>query len=304
MTRKFLTSILPLLLTFSLVAAASEQGSFDRTLSVTAAVDLEANTRSGDITVRSGASGSVTIHGKIHVSDRWLEGNWHDEVAEIEKNPPIHQTGNSVRIDSLDMHRISIDYEITVPADTTVHTRTGSGDQRIEGLSGGLNLESGSGDMRLRDISSEVRLHTGSGDVEARGIAGPFTAETGSGDIRLEAKGAGNVSVQTGSGTVELQDVNGTLSARAGSGDIRVSGTQTGIWEVHTSSGNVDVELPSTAAFDLDASTSSGEVTVDRPLVMVVQGEIRENHRRIQGKVGDGGSRLTVHTGSGDVHIR
>jgi len=303
MNRTKFVAGLAILLALSLSASASVQGSFERTFQVNGSVNLEAYTRAGDITVRNGPAGSVTVRGRIQVSDRWFGDDWKGQVADIEKNPPIHQNGNNVRIDAVDMHRISIDYEITVPSDTTVQSRTGSGDQRIEGLSGKLNLESGSGDMRLRDIANQVRLHTGSGDVEAREVSGAFTAESGSGDIRLDAKGTGDVNVQTGSGTVELRGINGALVARSGSGDIRAAGTQTGNWEVRTSSGNVEIDLPQQASFDLEASTSSGEVTIDRPVVMVVQGEVRETRRRIEGKVGNGGPRLSVHTGSGDVRI-
>src|SRR5262249_1619063 len=150
--------------------------------------------------------------GKIHVGDRWFSGNRQQDVSEIEKNPPIRQSGNTVSIDYVNYHDISVDYEITAPADTTVQTHSGSGDQRIEGLRGRLDLESGSGDLTMRDIAREIRAHTGSGNVEARDVAGPFTAEAGSGDIRVEEKSEGNVRVHTGSGNIELRGVNGAVT--------------------------------------------------------------------------------------------
>jgi DUF4097 and DUF4098 domain-containing protein YvlB len=82
-----------------------------------------------------------------------------------------------------------------------------------------------------------------------------------------------------------------------------VLGVQTGTWEIKAHSGNVEIELPSDAAFDLDASTSSGEVVVGRPVTMVIQGRVREARRSVNGKVAGGGPRLTIHTGSGDIHI-
>jgi len=297
-------SILIFIVCLSAVPAlASVRGSFERTYQVSGPVDLEALTRSGDITIRTGPAGTVTIRGKIQVNDRWFHSNWQGQVSEIEKNPPIHQDGNSIRIDYLDAHEISIDYEVTVPPETAVRTHSGSGDQRVEGLHGNLNLESGSGDMRLREISGQIDAHTGSGDIEAHEISGPFHAEAGSGDIRLEAKGNGDVRVHTGSGTIELRDINGTLQAESGSGDVSISGVQTGAWEVRTSSGNVDLDLPAQAAFDLAASTGSGELVVGRQVTMVVQGEVREARHYIKGTVGGGGPQLTVHTSSGDVHI-
>ena len=164
--RNSICSWLTLLIAVSvaaLPATASVQGSFQRTFQVSGPVDLEVFTHSGDITVRSGAAGSVSIIGRIHVSDRWFNGGKKAEVEQLEKNPPLRQSGNSIRIDYVNVHDISIDYEITAPAETTVRTRTGSGDQRLEGLRGNMDLESGSGDMRLRDLTGEIRTRTGSG---------------------------------------------------------------------------------------------------------------------------------------------
>jgi putative adhesin len=295
--------VIGLLTVASVAANASEQGSFERTYPVTGPVDLQVLTRSGDITVRSGAAGSVTVRGRIHVGDRWFAGGRQAEVSEIEKNPPIQQSGNSVHIDYLNAHDISVDYEITAPVDTAVMTRSGSGDQRVVGLTSNVKLESGSGDMRLENINGEIQVHTGSGEVEAREISGPFTAETGSGDVRADEKANGDVRVHTGSGNIELRGINGTLNAHSGSGDVTIQGNNTGRWEVRTSSGNVDLELPSGIGFDLDASAGSGSVNVDRPVTMTVQGDLRRAQHEIRGKVSGGGPELLVHTGSGDVRI-
>jgi hypothetical protein len=284
-------------------ASARVRGSFQRTFQVTGPVDLEVLTHSGDISIHTGPSGSVSVVAKIQVGDSWFSGDKQAEVSELEKNPPIRQSGNSIHIDYPNAKNIAIDYEITVPADTSVRTHSGSGDQTIDGLHANLNLESGSGDMRLEDINGQAIAHTGSGNVEARGVSGPFNAEAGSGDIRLDEKGSGDVRIHTGSGNIEAHNVHGTLSAEAGSGDVSVDGEQTGAWEVRTGSGEVQLRLPSEAAFDLKASTGSGSVVVDHPVTMTVQGNVERAQRSIDGKVRGGGALLTVHTGSGDVHI-
>jgi DUF4097 and DUF4098 domain-containing protein YvlB len=286
----------------SWTAVASVQGSFQRTLQVSGPVNLEVLTRSGDIAVHHGPGGSVSITGKIHVGDRWFEGNRQDEVRELEKNPPIHQEGNSVRIDYVNMRNVSIDYDIIVPVDTTVRTHSGSGDQSVEGLHSKIDLESGSGDMRLTSLEGDIHVHTGSGNVDGRALTGPFQAEAGSGDIRLEDKG-GDVQIRTGSGNIEVRQVNGAFRAETGSGDVRAEGRQTGQWEVRTGSGNVQLRLPADAAFNLDAATSSGRVIVDHPLTMTVQGDVERAQKHISGAVRGGGNNMIVHTGSGDVHI-
>ena len=112
--------------------------------------------------------GSIFIRGKIYVGDRWLGGDRDDEVHAIEQNPPIRQEGNNIHIDYVDMRNISVDYEISVPADTTVRTRSGSGDQIIEGTHGNVDTQTGSGDVKLANLTGEIHLQTGSGDVRAR----------------------------------------------------------------------------------------------------------------------------------------
>jgi DUF4097 and DUF4098 domain-containing protein YvlB len=287
-----------------LVRAASVDGSFERTYSVTGAVDLEVENHSGDISIHPGPAGSVTVRGKIHVNEHWFRGDHRNDVDNIEKDPPIRQSGNNIRIDYLSSHDISVDYEITAPADTTLSTHDGSGNQELEGLRGTIDLEAGSGDLRLRDIvSSRVSLHDGSGDIVAQEISGPLTAEAGSGDVRVEEKGEGDVRIRTGSGEIDVRGVRGALRVESGSGDTDISGANTGPWDVRTGSGNVDLTLPAEAAFDLDATTGSGSVMTDRSISMTVQGDLRKSQHTIRGKVAGGGPLLRVQTGSGDIRI-
>jgi len=297
-------SILVVLLACSFaVASSTPQGTFEKTFQVSGPVDLDVQTRSGDITVRSGASGSVSIRGKIFVGDRWLMGSRHSEVSDIEQHPPLRQEGNNIHIDYVNARDISVDYEITVPADTTLRTRSGSGDQTIEGTHGNADLQSGSGDMRLSRLTGEIRLQTGSGDVRAREIAGPVRGGAGSGNIEVEETGSGDIDLHTGSGNITARGIQGAFRADAGSGDITAEGTQTGSWGIRTGSGNVHVRLPANAAFDADISTSSGTLDVDAPLTMTVQGRVQESRKSIHGKVRGGGPLLSLRTGSGDIHI-
>src|SRR3974390_161003 len=125
-------AVLALVVLFTSTAALawnSPQGTFDRNLSVKGPVDLEVFTHSGDVRIRAGSSGSVQIHGKIYVGDSWFGGRREDDVHAIEQNPPIQQNGNTIHIDYVNYRNISIDYDITVPTETTVRTKSGSGDQ-------------------------------------------------------------------------------------------------------------------------------------------------------------------------------
>jgi DUF4097 and DUF4098 domain-containing protein YvlB len=301
----FLAIALVVLLAEGLAVASSPQGSFEKTFQVgSGPVDLEVHTHSGDIVVHSGASGSVTIRGKIFVGDHWLFGDRHTDVSDIEQHPPLRQDGNSIHVDYVNTHDISIDYEITVPVDTTIRTRGGSGDQTIEGTKGNVDLQSGSGDLKLSQLTGEIRLQTGSGDVRAHEIAGALRGSAGSGEIEVEEIGSGDIVLHTGSGNIKARGVQGSFRGETGSGDITAEGAQSGPWEIRTGSGNVHVRLPDTAAFDVDLSSSSGSVQVDPAVTMTVQGRVQEEHKSIRGKVHGGGPMLTVRTGSGDIYIQ
>jgi DUF4097 and DUF4098 domain-containing protein YvlB len=301
--------------------AASSEGSFQRTLQVTGPVNLDLNTGSGSVNVRTGSSSEVQVTGHIKTTN-WLGGNADERVKRIEANPPIQQSGNDIRIDHIDdselQHNISISYDLVVPPETQLHSHTGSGSQSVEGLQKQIEIESGSGSLKISDIGDTVRAETGSGEIEidrvkgnvrtksgsgsirATDIAGGFEGRTGSGHITLEQTASGSVLANTGSGGMELRGVHGSLDARAGSGTITAEGNPTGSWTVDSGSGNIHLKLASDAGFDLDAHTSSGSITVSQPVT--VQGTM--GHKELRGKVHGGGVPVQVETGSGNIEIQ
>jgi len=297
------TRTLAILLACALPAFASVAGTFDRTYQVNGPVDLEVLSRSGDITVHNGPSGTVTVHGKIHAGNSWFGNERKADVQEIQNNPPIRQNGNSIHIDYVNISNISIDYEITVPENTAIRAHTGSGDQDIEGLKGNVDLESGSGDLKLARLTGEMHFQTGSGNVRGHDLSGPARAKAGSGDIEIEETGQGDVEIRTGSGNITVKGINGGFHAEAGSGDIRGDGSPRNLWSIRTGSGNVTLRVPSDAAFDVDISSASGSVTLGHPVTTTVQGRVQESRKSVVGKVRGGGPTISVHTGSGDVQV-
>jgi Putative adhesin len=294
---------LAVLLTSTAVFASTPQGAFERTLQVSGPVNLEVLTHSGDVTVRAGSSGSVLIRAKIYVGNHWLGGNREADVHEIEQHPPIRQEGNNIHIDYVDIKNISVDYEISVPAETVVRSRSGSGNLMVEGTRGNVDTQTGSGDVKLANLTGEIRVQTGSGNIRARQISGSVKGGTGSGDVEVDEISSGDIDLHTGSGNITAHGVQGGFHGETGSGDVTAEGTQRGDWEIHTGSGNVRVRLPANAAFDADISTSSGSIDVGSPIGMTVQGRVNDTHKQIHGKVHGGGPLLRVRTGSGDIHI-
>lgn len=324
MNKKLQISFVVLLLAVSSTAYAAVEGSFDRTLKVSGRVDLDVQTGSGNITIREGDSSSVVIHGRVKVSESWFGGGGisaEEKVKRIEQNPPIEQNGNSIHIghiaDEALRNNISISYEVTVPKDTSLQARTGSGDQRVSDINGPVRVNTGSGNVTISNVGSEVRANAGSGDltissvqgrtytetgsgnIRALGIAGGFDARAGSGDITFEQTASGSVRAETGSGNIRLHNVSGGVEAGAGSGDVQVEGKIASDWRIHTGSGEVEVKLPSDAKFNIDARSNSGNVEVHHPVTM--QGSFKRNH--IEGTVNGGGTLLDISTGSGTIRV-
>lgn len=305
----------------TLPASASAEGSFQRTLQVSGPVNIDLTTGSGNVTVRTGSSGQVQITGRVRVTT-WFGSSSEERIKQITDNPPIQQSGNDIRIgnrsDSELFHNVSISYDLVVPADTRLHSHTGSGNQDISGLHGVVEADAGSGGLKISDVGDTVRADTGSGNIEidrvkgnvrakagsgsihATDVAGGFEGRTGSGHLTLDQSAPGAVRAETGSGGMELRGVSGSLEASAGSGAISADGNPTGSWSVHTGSGSVHLKLASSAGFDLDAHTSSGSISVSQPVT--VQGTI--GRKELRGKVHGGGVPVEVRTGSGNIEIQ
>lgn len=300
---------------------ASETGSFDRTLQVSGAVDLDVSSGSGNIKVHTGGSSSVYVHATIRARDSWFGMSASEKIKRIQDHPPIEQQGNSIRIGKLADHdlqqNVSIDYDVTVPSQTKVATQTGSGDQDIndvqlgatahtgsgnitvENIGGDAHVRSGSGNLKITTVKGALDAEAGSGNIRGRGIAGAVSANTGSGEIEIEQVASGSVKAGAGSGNVKLHGVNGTLRAETGSGDITIDGNPSGDWRIDAGSGNIDLKIPSGASFNIDARTSSGTLRVNHQVT--TQGTFSRNH--VQGKVGNGGVLVDLHTGSGDIQV-
>jgi hypothetical protein len=302
--RKRLSAVLAFVCCFSLAAAATDyQGSFERKFQINGPAQLEIDTGSWDVTIHSGPAGVVIVSGKIHVGNRWLMGERTSKVEELKNHPPVGQRGNTIHLDHANLNNIWIDYDVTVPADARVHSRTGSGDVKIRDLTGELDLESGSGDLWLENLTGKIATRSGSGDVRATAISGSFSADASSGDIRVEERGKGDVDIRTTSGNIEATGIDGALHLEASSGDISAEGKPGGTWEARAGSGNIHLSVPRDAAFQLDATTNSGELSVHHAITITVEGNLDAARHAMKGTVGGGGPLVTLHTSSGNIEL-
>lgn len=263
--------------------AESEDGSFERTLSVSGQVDLDVKTDSGGISISRGSSGSVRIHGILKANHGWFgSGDVMNRIRELERNPPIEQNGNHLRIGYVGerglLQGISLRFEIETPAETQVHARADSGGIKVEGVQGPVDCKTDSGGIAVHDISNTVHATADSGGIHVSNT-GPLTAHVDSGGI-------------------EAYGINGAIEAQADSGSVRVEQTSPAAITAKAESGGVTVRLAPGAGYDVRAGTGSGHVSVPE---MTVHGSFSTNH--VEGTIRGGGPLVNVHADSGSVSI-
>jgi hypothetical protein len=284
-------------------AAFATEKSFDRTLTVNGPVTLHVSTGAGYVHVSPGNDNQVHIVGHVKNSNSWWGiGSSDETVARVAANPPIDQAGNIIRVgegSGDDYHHVSIDYEVTTPANTMLVAESGSGDLQLANLNGTVRAHTGSGTIRADKLGAGSRLETGSGNIEATNLMGSTTLQTGSGDVHAGLGSAGDVVAGTGSGTIRLENVQGAVKAETGSGNLEISGQPTSPWKLETGSGDITMRVGN-ARFTLDASTGSGSVKTDLPLTM--RGSMDKHH--VNGTVNGGGPTIKAQTGSGDIRIQ
>lgn len=283
--KQFQPFLLAAVLASGLWAADREDGSFEKTLSVSGAVELDLKTDSGGIRVHTGNSGTVHVHAILRAQHGFFQSNGDvmERIRALEAHPPIDQIGNRVRVgyalgrDAL--RGVSMELDVETPPDSRVRAEADSGGVQVDGVHGPVECKTDSGGIGIHDVSSDVR------------------AEVDSGGIHIENVG-GSLFARADSGGIDAKSIGGSIDAQTDSGSVRVSQTKPAPITAKADSGGVTVSLVPGAGYDLRADVSSGRIST--PSVMVM-GTISQHH--IEGKVGNGGPLVKVHADSGSVTI-
>ena len=153
----------------------------------------------------------------------------------------------------------------------------------------------GGGHMNVRDNDVEVRFvarvpagvafdgHNVNGSVEAAGLAASVELTTVNGGVTIE----------TSSGEASATTVNGGIRAT-------VRGSGQGRLEFSTVNGSVDLAVASGLSADVSAETVNGSIDSDFPITLTG----RINPRHLEGRIGQGGRVLRLHTVNGGIRLR
>lgn len=183
------------------------------------------------------------------------------------------------------------------PASVRIEVVTGEDGVTICAVYPGRDNECrpGGGHMSVHDNDVEVQFvarvpagvrfegHNVNGSVEAVGLTAPVTLHTVNGGVTLETT-AGEASAET---------VNGGIHAT-------VRGAGQGRLEFETVNGSIDLGLASGLSADFSAETVNGSIDSDFPVTLTG----RINPRHLEGRIGQGGRQLRLHTVNGGIRLR
>lgn len=160
---------------------------------------------------------------------------------------------------------ISVDFEISIPKDIIA-----------------CKVESDVGDVRLSGVDGQIDVVNNVGRIEI---------ERSIGRMNLRAM-TGDVSVREGS-------LKGDCVLVSNAGRVMFDGTidNQGSYSFTTNVGKVDITLPSSTAFEIDASANVGNINCG----FNVSGN--QNSTGIRGKVNGGGPKLTIVNNVGNISI-
>ncbi len=198
--------------------------------------------------------------------------------------------------------RLAVGAVVVENVNGSLDIETGSASVRTSRTRGGLRIDVGSGSLDLSDAEGDVEVESGSGDVSLARLRGTrLSVETGSGGVRGTGLVAEVLKVETGSGGIHLGEVRAPeAELETGSGDVRVElQGEVRSLRIETGSGGVTLLAPPGLAAEVDIETGSGDIESDFPVAVT-----RHERHHLRGRIGAGGGRIDIETGSGGVRLR
>jgi DUF4097 and DUF4098 domain-containing protein YvlB len=219
----------------------------ERTFHTPLPLELEVGIPSGDIEVETteGEESNITVDG----DERLLE---EVEIRHDGNRLVVAYRGKGKFGFSLSPFTLVFGSELrvraTIPHGGGVKVKTASADTQLGGHFGPLGINSVSGDVRLRgEVGGAANLKTVSGDADLDRVKGDLSAHTVSGDLRIGPI-TGSSDLKTVSGDIKLQAVT--------AGDVRFTSV----------SGDIEVGIAQGSALDVDAGSTSGDLSSEVPL--------------------------------------
>ena len=255
-----------------------------------------------NVTVMPGDEPKVEIKGSL-----WTAQKKDEYLSVTEEGEKLSV---KLDIDSTFFNWADIDIVVHIPKDSKLNLNIAcaSGDTIVQQLAlGDVSVSCASGKVDISDITGgTLNIGTASGTVRiARSEFTSVRTTCQSGDIDIRDTKAA-ATVHCTSGRVTITDVTGALDINNISGSVTVDLSQKEIEpiKVNVTSGTLTLYLNAQAAFDLYASTTSGDIQCDFDRMVSGGGLGGIVGEKISGACNGGGVSVTLETISGGINIK
>jgi DUF4097 and DUF4098 domain-containing protein YvlB len=175
------------------------------------------------------------------------------------------------------------DVRLRVPQDVDLDLRTMDGDIELQGVSGRVASETVDGRIRLRRVRGRAKLLASDGAILGSDLEGDFDVASEDGRIELEGD-FGSLDVATSDGGIRI-DARATTSSFSG-------------WSIRSSDGSIHLTLPATLSARLGATVADGRIESN-----LGRFNGRQESKRVEGLLGDGGPLILVTAMDGNITI-
>jgi DUF4097 and DUF4098 domain-containing protein YvlB len=251
--------------------------SVDLDVVVPKTISLQARTEHGDISI-SGVAGSVdagTRNGDIEIhhagSDVRAElekGN--ARISDVAGNVAIVGHGNDLEVaDIVGDATVEGDFYGTIlvrHVEATTHYTSQRSDLTVEHMTGRMALDSS--DLEISDVAGSAKLRTHNKDIQVENVAGELAIADAHGQIRVRYANPPREEVK-----------------------------------ITNDTGEVDLTLPPQSSFEVSAESRSGEVENDFEAPSL-KAASDEGTGRLYGTFGSRGTKITILTSYGTIHLR
>jgi DUF4097 and DUF4098 domain-containing protein YvlB len=194
-----------------------------------------------------------------------------------------------------------------------------NGNVTVDGVTAGVVINNRYSNTTVKDIGASLEIHTRNGSVDVSGVKGDVTIDNSYAPVNVEnVQGSLTITGRNNSVTAEhiegdirsdssyqnvrIMDAGGAVTVNSRNGDIAVLFDKPPQKDITISAryGNVTLEMPSSAAFTVDARTEYGDVYSE------FDGINTTNNRReksLTGQIGQGGPQITVQLRNGGIHL-
>jgi DUF4097 and DUF4098 domain-containing protein YvlB len=263
----------------AVLAAAESKKDFHFALGPNAIVSII--NQFGTVTVKPSSSNQVDVTATMHSNKVEVDPTRSGKRLEFRTHFLQTATPDDGRVD----------YEVKVPANTSVTVRSSTGPISAEGLHADVVVEGDAAQVRVKQVR-DAHVHV----------------KTLNGSITLEDINNGHIEITSVSGPVTLSNVDGpAVSVNTTSSKIAYTGDfgQGGDYSLTNHSGDIEVSIPANASVDISARSVNGSVENDFPFTpkahpsfAILQG------KSLAGTSNSGSSSVRLRSYSGKIRVK